>query len=231
MLVTTLIDPSIELIKAQPTVLALKEWFKARLASSSGEDGKPNDNADDDQADDDDIREETLAMRNGVQGGLVKVYHALLMCCVFGPMVPGLLCLIPFTVVATLCASSWLQSEPTKHKSRFGQLLAANVMVQSPGSIIAQLGVPLSWLICGFTMWDLEFSNGAMIFYSFLSVCTLCAHAVRRFKLGHSLFATDCTRVEDRDKQTPITRTQVLWFRDKNQQPPTVIAFEASGLH
>ena len=44
-------------------------------------------------------------------------------------------------------------------------------------------------------MWDLEFSSGAMIFYGFLSVGTLCAHAVRRFKLGHNLFATDCVEV------------------------------------
>ena len=181
MLFTTLGVPGIELVKAHPAVLALKDWVKARLASSSGEDGKPNANADgvDDQADDNDIRQETLAMCYGVQRTLVGVLHSLLMSCVFGPVVPGLLCLVPFAVVTILCALSWVQSEPTKDKNSLGQLLAANVMVQSPASIVAQLGVPLSWLICGFTMWDLEFSNGAMIFYSVLSVGTLGALVVQ----------------------------------------------------
>ena len=97
-------------------------------------------------------------------------------------------------------------------------------MVQSPASIIAQLGVPLSWLICGFTMWDLEFSIGAMIFYGVLSVGTLSALAMRRSKLEHGhvtevLFVRpkqlpdDC--VEHPDKRTPTTCTEVLFVRPK----------------
>ena len=181
MLVTILGAPSVQLIKAHPAVLALRGWFEARLASSSAGDGKPNVNADDidHQADGDNIRQEALAMCNDVQTTLVRVLHAVILSCVFGPVVPGLLCLVPFAVVTILCALSWLQSEPTNNRRSFGQLLAANVMVQSPALIIARLGVPLSWLVCGFSMWDLEFSNGAMIFYACLSVGTLCTLAVR----------------------------------------------------
>ena len=92
---------------------------------------------------------------------------------IFGPVVPGLLVLVPCVIVTLSCASSWLQTEPRIQES-FGGLLAANVMVQQPVTILAPLLVSLTWPICLFTMVDLGFSRGAVIFYGFLSVTLYC---------------------------------------------------------
>ena len=95
---------------------------------------------------------------------------------VFGPVVPGLLVLVPCAIMTLSCALSWLQSEPRNEfcQESFGGLLAANVMVQQPATILAPLVVSLTWPICVFTMVDLGFSYGAMIFYGFLSVALFC---------------------------------------------------------
>ena len=109
-------------------------------------------------------------------GQLVGLMNIILMGCVFGPIVPWLLILIPFTVVSSYCASAWLESLPQAPESKdtFGQRVAANVMIQQPTTIIAQLGLPMSWLICVSTMWDLEFSYGALLLYGLLNAALLC---------------------------------------------------------
>ena len=198
------------LAEAHPHLLAMKERGRAQLASITSRDSEPEaDKAKDEGENDDSIREETLDLCNKVQTSLVKIMQIVLIGCCFGPAVPGLLILMPFAFVLMFCASSWVQSEPTKHHN-FGQLLAANIIVQEPVPIIAQLGLPLSWLICLFTMWDLEFSRGAMIFYGFLSAVSLCTFAYASNSV-HKL------------TKLPPDGEQIVWFNPRRADFSSVL--------
>ena len=187
-LISALVTPSVQMLKAYPLVVALKQQVVARFAGSKGKDGKA---ADDNGQDD--IRQETLDQCNDVQGRLVGMSMVVLAGTAFGPAVPALLILVPLTLAANYCASVWLQNEPSRIRLSFGQVVAANVMVQQPAAIIASIGTPLSWLVCGFLMWDLSFDILPIVLYAVLSVLPLCVYgyANTRQKPSHDQHVDD----------------------------------------
>ena len=183
LLVTAFVTPAIEILLAQPLVIDLKTKITRLVVEQENEEEK-------------DIRQvtykvccphlyqlgmlrwlyrqETLDQCIVVQDQLVDLTRMILIGSVFGPVVPGLLVLVTVATWTRFCCLSWQEDELHRHTLKFGQIVSANVLVQQPVTVVACVGALLTWLVCIFIMCDLQFDQGAMIYYGLLNLISGC---------------------------------------------------------
>ena len=203
MLVAAFITTGRILLMSHPRIVALGERIKAQFASNDNDESGGNS-----------IREETAAHCEDVQADLVLLSQTMVISCVFGPLVPCLLITVPLVMLTHLFAFNWLQTAPIDAKASFGQILAANVMVHQPNIFIMHLSLPLTWIVSGFAMWDLEFDVIPMTLYAFLNLGLVCA-----FVYFDSIY---CPRHMNEDDSLA---TKVLWFNRRGGDDVDVITF------
>ena len=204
MLVAAFITTGRILLMSHPRIVALGERIKAQFASNDS----------DDESGGNSIREETAAHCEDVQAGLVLMSQTVVIACVFGPLVPCLLIMVPLVMLTHFCAFNWLQTTPIGDKLSFGQILAANVMVHQPNISIMQLSLPLTWTVSGFAMWDLEFDVIPMTLYAFLNLSSICA-----FVYFDSVY-----HLHHRNEDDSVA-SKVLWFNRRGGDDVDVITF------